>query len=213
MRRTTHVVEDVAEADSILDTGREHLEVVPIMVVSLLLCHLHFLWLQTHPVFTTHKRLHMVRSHCKNRAPLRAEQLAFGDHQPTKGESRWPAALVRWGPILIVGHAQTRGGRSSRRGLPPYLLVHPWPERGSASWQLRYERVTGAVGGGAVETQQSRYGRPGVVMFALTVVFCYLPALKEPGKQQDRDQHQDNYHQDVNQVARPHVSLLPIILL
>lgn len=57
MRRTTHVVEDVAEADSILDTGREHLEVVPIMVVSLLLCHLHFLWLQTHPVFTTQKRL------------------------------------------------------------------------------------------------------------------------------------------------------------
>ena len=42
IKRATHVVEHLAEVDSVLDTGQEHLGVVSVMVVGLFLHHLPF---------------------------------------------------------------------------------------------------------------------------------------------------------------------------
>ena len=48
-------------------------------------------------------------------------------------------------------------------------------------------------------------------MITSPAISGYLPALQETLEQQDRDHHQDDHHQYVNQVVRAHVPHLPRI--
>src|SRR5215207_53219 len=73
----------------------------------------------------------------------------------------WIAAgtVIQCRPILIVERTLTRGGRHPRGCLPPFLLAHRWPERGSTGWQFRHECVP--IGGGVVGAGSCRVGGGG----------------------------------------------------
>src|SRR3712207_4791361 len=80
-------------------------------------------------------------SHCRNRAPLRAEQLAFVTHQPTIVESRWPTALIGVAHPRCWAYSDER--RQARSSGPTSLLARA-PMAGarlSTGWQLGHEGV------------------------------------------------------------------------
>src|SRR5918994_981157 len=85
---------------------------------------------------------------------------ALGDRVPDAASPqegltvRVAVALVR--DQLLCTVSSSGGPRGEEAGplgggLPPFLLAHRWPERGSTSWQLRHERVTVAAVEGVVE--------------------------------------------------------------
>src|SRR5215217_7033214 len=75
--------------------------------------------------------------------------------------------VIRCRPILVVERAPTREAGPHRGDLPPFLLAHRWPERGSTGWQLRHEcgavlsgSVVGAGGGWVVGGGAPRHVGP-----------------------------------------------------
>jgi hypothetical protein len=63
----------------------------------------------------------------------------------------WPESLpgrsYDVAPSYVVLRTPMRGGRPHPGDLPPFLLAHRWPERGSTGWQLRHEGVAAVEGG------------------------------------------------------------------
>jgi hypothetical protein len=66
----------------------------------------------------------------KANSALSREQLAFGSHQATRVQSRWPAALIRFRLILIVGAYPDEGRQAPLRG-PTSLLAPRAPMAGA----------------------------------------------------------------------------------